>query len=518
MKEYIFTNLEAQQVDRVTIDKICISGIDLMQRAGDFVSIKAKKLLRDVPGSQIDIFCGTGNNGGDGFVAARKLADWGATVYIWLAGEPEKIKGDARYHFEKCNSKRINIKPILTSQGIPSQKQIAQTDLIIDALLGTGFRGEAHGVIKDLINLINTAKRPVISIDIPSGIAGDTGQVGGSAVKATKTVTMGFLKRGLLFQPGKRMAGDIILVDLNYPVEAFKIFEQETFLIEKNIIKPLLPVIPDDTYKHQQGKVLIFAGSPGMTGAASLASMACLRSGAGLAINAIPESLNHIIEIKSTETLSLPLPESKNHTFCLDSLSVAGERIGWSDVIVFGPGVSNCQSVKEFGTALLQSQSKPVVIDADGLRVFKDNLSLINSLNDAILTPHLGEFSLMTGEDIVKIRSNIIDIAREFVKKYPCTLVLKGAPTIVVSSDGRVGVNSTGNAALATGGTGDVLTGMIAAFRAQKMDSFEAAMAAVFFHGLAGDLGREEYGVRGVVAGDLLNLIPGILKNYERVI
>jgi NAD(P)H-hydrate epimerase len=152
------------------------------------------------------------------------------------------------------------------------------------------------------------------------------------------------------------------------------------------------------------------------------------------------------------------------------------------------------------------------------LRVFKDNLSLINSLNDAILTPHLGEFSLMTGEDIVKIRSNIIDIAREFVKKYPCTLVLKGAPTIVVSSDGRVGVNSTGNAALATGGTGDVLTGMIAAFRAQKMDSFEAAMAAVFFHGLAGDLGREEYGVRGVVAGDLLNLIPGILKNYERVI
>lgn len=518
MKEYILTNLEAQQVDRFTIDKIGISGIDLMQRAGDFVSIETKKLLRAVPGSQIDIFCGTGNNGGDGFVAARKLADWGATVCIWLAGELDKIKGDARHHFEKCNSKRISIKPILTSQDVPTKKQIIQTDLIIDALLGTGFRGEVHGVIKDLINLINTVKRPVISVDIPSGIAGDTAQVGGSAVKATKTVTMGFLKRGLLFQPGKRMAGDIILADLNYPVEAFKILEQETFLIEKNIIKPLLPVIHDDTYKHQQGKVLIFAGSPGMTGAASLASMACLRSGAGLVINAIPESLNHIIEIKSTEILSLPLPESENHTFCLDSLAVAGERIDWSDVIVFGPGVSICRSVREFGTALLQSQSKPVIIDADGLRVFKDNLSLINSLNDAILTPHLGEFSLMTGEDIGKIRSNIIDIAREFVKKHPCTLVLKGAPTIVVSSDGRVGVNSTGNAALATGGTGDVLTGMIAAFRAQKMDSFKAAMAAVFFHGLAGDLGRQEYGVRGMVAGDLLKLIPGILKNYERVI
>ncbi len=518
MKEYILTNLEAQQVDRFTIDKIGISGIDLMQRAGDFVSIKAKKLLKDVPGSQIDIFCGTGNNGGDGFVAARKLADWGATVCIWLAGEPEKIKGDARHHFEKCDSKRINIKPILTSQDVPPPKQIAQTDLIIDALLGTGFRGEVHGVINDLINLINTVKRPVISVDIPSGIAGDTAQVGGSAVKATKTVTMGFLKRGLLFQPGKRMAGDIILANLNYPVEAFKILEQETFLIDENIIKPLLPVIHDDTYKHQQGKVLIFAGSPGMTGAASLASMACLRSGAGLVISAIPESLNHIIEIKSTETLSLPLPVSEKHTFCLDSLAVAGERIDWSDVIVFGPGVSNCQAVQEFGTALLQSQSKPVIIDADGLRVFKDNLSLISSLNDAILTPHIGEFSMMTGKDTGKIRSNIIDIAREFVEKYSCTLVLKGAPTIVVSSDGRVGVNSTGNAALATGGTGDVLTGIIAAFRAQKMDSFNAAMAAVFFHGLAGNLGRKEYGIRGMVAGDLLKLIPGILKNYERVI
>ena len=517
MNEFILNNAEAQKVDRFTIDTLGISGISLMQKAGSYVSLKAKKFLKHIPGSQIDIFCGTGNNGGDGFVAAKQLSEWGATVNIWLAGDPIKIHGDALHFYNQCTNKRISKVIITSEKNLPTIKKIAHSDLIIDALLGTGFKGDVRGIIKQLINLINASKRPEISVDIPSGVSGDTAQVGGVAIQATRTVTMGFLKRGLLFQPGKRLAGDIILVDLKYPEESFNSLEYKTYLIDQKVVRKLFPLINDDTYKHRQGKVLIFAGSRGMTGAAILASRAALRSGAGLVVNAIPESLNSIIEVASTETLSLPLPESESATFCLESLQAAGQKIDWSDTIVFGPGVSDVKEAIEFGTALVQSVKKPIIIDADGLRIFHNNLTFINEIEDLIITPHLGEFAILTGISITDIKTNVIDIGREFVSKYSCTLVLKGAPTIVVSSDGEVAVNSTGNPALATGGTGDVLTGLIAGFRAQKMSSFDAAVAAVYIHGAAGDLGRTDFGVRGLIAGDLLRYIPGILQNYEKV-
>jgi len=517
MKEFILNNAEAQMVDRYAIDTLGIPGIELMQRAGSFISMKAKKILKHVPGSHVAIFCGTGNNGGDGFVAARQLSEWGVTVIIWLAGAPEKIAGDALHFYKKCVDKPIRIISVVEQTDLPTVKQIVESDLIIDALLGTGFKGEVRGIIRQLIELINASKCPVISVDIPSGVSGDTAQTGGVAVQATRTVTMGFLKRGLMFQPGKRLAGDIVLADLKYPLQSFKVLEHETYLVEKQIILNRIPAIFDDTYKHQQGKVLIFAGSTGMTGSAYLVSQAALRSGAGLVISAVPAGLNPVMEIKTTETLTLPLPESKFGTFCPNSLPAARDRIDWSDVIVFGPGVSSNDEVRDFGIDLLQSAIKPIIVDADGLRVFHGNLDLINKIDDLIITPHLGEFAMLSGYKIADIKANIIDIAREFVLEHPCTLVLKGAPTIVVSPDGEVGVNSSGNPGLATGGTGDVLTGLIAGLRAQKMTSYDAAVSAVFIHGLAGDHGRNDYGIRGLIAGDLLTYIPGILKEYEKV-
>lgn len=517
MKEYILNNVEAREVDRYAIETIGIPGSELMERAGSYVSLGVKKYLKHIPGSQVDVFCGTGNNGGDGFVAARQISDWGGTVNIWLAGNPEKISGDARIFFQKCDNNRISINVISEEQDLPTKEKVAESDLIIDALLGTGFKGEVRGVIGKAIELINSVNRPVISVDIPSGVSGDTGQVGGIAVKATKTITMGFLKRGLLFQPGKRLAGDVFLADLKYPPEAFRTLDHESYLIDNKIVENLLPPIKDDTYKHQQGKVIIFAGSTGMTGAAVLTAQAALRCGAGLVVSGIPESLNPIIESKLTETLSLPVSETKQGTFCAESFFDARERIDWSDVIVFGPGVSSSTDVRDFGIALVQSTQKPFIVDADGLRIFHHNLNLINDIEDLIITPHLGEFSMLSGIDLKSITSNIIDTAREFVLKFRCTLVLKGAPSIVVSRDGTVAVNSTGNPALATGGTGDVLTGMIAGLRAQKMSSFDAAVSAVYFHGMAGDMGRKEYGVRGLIAGDLLPFIPKILQKYEKV-
>ncbi len=518
MQELILSNAEAAAVDRFAIDELKIAGTELMARAGKFVALKAKKLIREVPNSRIDIFCGTGNNGGDGFVAARHLMEWGANCIVWIIGDPEKISGDARLFYEKCRQLNQNFRIARTKSELDQYFDLEESDLVIDAMLGTGFRGAVRGITAEAIRLINKVSLPVIAVDLPSGVNGDTGQVEGDAIQAVLTVTMGFLKRGLLFFPGKRYAGEIAVVDLGYPRRAFSVLSEKTFLIGKSDVKKCIPPIFGDTYKHRQGKILILAGSPGMTGAATLCALGAMRSGAGLVVNAIPQSLNTIMEIKLTEALTLPLPESDHQTFCHASLKAAESRLNWSDVVVFGPGVSDQEAVGEFGRELLETCRKPLIVDADGLRIFRNNLELIRKVEDLIITPHHGEFALMAGLDPDQINRNVIDVAREFVRNYPCTLVLKGAPSIVVSADGLVAVNSTGNPALATGGTGDVLTGIIAAFRAQNMSSFDAAMTAVSIHGLAGDWGRKKLGVRALIAGDLLEFLPMILRRIDKVI
>jgi len=516
MKEFVLNNHESMLVDRFTIDKLGVSGQELMRKAGGFVSLKSKKILKDVPNSRVDIFCGIGNNGGDGFVVAGDLFDWGANVFCWLLGDDKKIKGDATFFYRQCLEKGIPIHKIATEKDIPELDELSETELIIDAIFGTGFTGTIPEIISKVIRKINESNQPVLSVDIPSGVNGDTGKIGNCAVKADWTVTMGFLKRGLLFYPGKRNAGEVFVVDLNYPKKSFEILPNETFLISKNQVKNSLPVIPEDTFKHRQGKALIIAGSPGMTGAATLAGIAALRGGAGLVVVAIPESLNPIMEVKLTEAITIPVPESINHAFNIDSLDSLKTRIEWSDVVAFGPGVSVHPEVIDFGKKLLAVVKKPMIVDADGLYIFKNNLNQIREFGDLILTPHHGEFSMMTGIPVQEITERAIDVAREFAMKYSCTLVLKGAPTVIANRDGAVAINPTGNAALATGGTGDVLTGLIAAFRAQGIPSFDASVTAVTIHGAAGDLGKIRYGIRSFIASDLFEFIPKVLIKLER--
>ncbi|HQC61979.1 MAG TPA: NAD(P)H-hydrate epimerase, partial [Candidatus Marinimicrobia bacterium] len=298
MPEFILSNAEASAIDRYAIEELQIPGTELMFKAGNFVALKAKKLIQDIPNSRIDLFCGTGNNGGDGFVAALLLSEWGANCIIWLIGDPQNIKGDARHFYQKWVENKQTIRYIKTAEDFEEYSDLPESDLIIDAMLGTGFRGEVQGIIADVIRRINNINLPVIAVDIPSGVNGDTGEVRGDAVKADYTVTMGFLKRGLLFYPGKRFAGEIVVVDLGYPRKAFDILNEKTFLIGKQDVKKVIPPIAEDTYKHRQGKVLIIAGSPGMTGAATLCALGAMRSGAGLVVNAIPKSLNPIMEVK----------------------------------------------------------------------------------------------------------------------------------------------------------------------------------------------------------------------------
>lgn len=519
MREYILSNEEARRIDDYVMKKLGVSGTELMRCAGKAVALKAKEVLKDVPGSRVDVFCGTGNNGGDGFVAALNLYDWGAIVYIWVLGAVEKIRGDALHFYEKCREYKLNIHHILQKEDLEFVHNIFESDLIIDAIFGTGFRGGINEPQLSVVRMINDSRRPVVSVDIPSGVNGDTGEVVDVAVRAEATVTMGFLKRGLLLYPGKKYVGELTVVDIGYPEEAFEILREKVYLLHDNEVRDLIPPISGDTYKHRQGKILVFAGSVGMTGAAALVCNAAMRTGAGLVVSAIPRSLNDIMEVKLTEVLTLPVEESPDRTFCIESLDERVlEKIEWSDVVVFGPGVSFSQGVTEFAIKLFKKcRNKPMVIDADGLKVFGDRPDLLKELKNVILTPHLGEFSFITGKAIDEIKKSIVDTGRAFAKEHECILVLKGAPTILFNSDGEVVFNSTGNPGLATGGTGDVLTGIIASFVAQGMDGWSAAKAGVFLHGYSADRIVEKLSMRGLVAGDIIKVLPEVLKQFERV-
>ncbi|MFP4548837.1 MAG: NAD(P)H-hydrate dehydratase [Fidelibacterota bacterium] len=519
MKEYVLSNSEAKRVDDYTINQLGISGRELMKTAGKFITIKSKIFLKHVPGSRIDVFCGTGNNGGDGFVAAAELQDMGAFVNVWIIGDEDKIFGDARYFLDKCKEEYVVIETINNNKDFKKLDKLHETDLIIDALLGTGIKGEVKGLMKKAIELINNiehpVKHPVLAIDIPSGINGDTGLISGVAVKAMKTVTMGFLKRGLLYNDGPKHTGQIILADLKYPDESFTVLDSDTFYFHKYDLVRIFPDIRYDTYKHQMGKVLVVGGSKGMTGAAYMSSMAAQRSGAGLVVCAIPESLNEIMETKLTEVMTLPLKESSEQTFCPDSLPGLQEKIDWADVIIFGPGLSDNSEALTFGKKLIQQIDKPVVIDADGLKIFHDDLNLLKNNDNIILTPHVGEFAKLIQTNAETIRVDRIKYAKEFVKEYKCQLLLKGAHTISVNTNLDTAVNSTGNPGMATGGSGDILTGIIAGFIAQGIEKFDAVNAAMALHGYAADRARREVGIRGLIATDLLEFIPKVLKEFD---
>ncbi len=521
MKEYVLSNAEAKRVDDYTINNLGISGRQLMETAGKFVTIKSKIFLKHVPGSRIDVFCGTGNNGGDGFVAAAELQDMGAFVKVWIIGDESKISEDAKYFLEKCKKEYVVIETLHNEEDFQKLEKLHETDLIIDALLGTGIKGEVKGLMKTAINLINNmkhpVKHPVLAVDIPSGINGDTGRISGVAVKAMKTVTMGFLKRGLLYNDGPRHAGQIILADLKYPDESFSVLDSETYYFHKYDLVKLFPDIRYDTYKHQMGKVLVIGGSKGMTGAAYMASMGAQRSGAGLVVCAIPSSLNDIMEIKLNEVMSLPVSESANQTFCPKSLAELKERIDWADAIVFGPGLSTDEEAVKFGKELIRSVNKPIVIDADGLSVFHNNLDLLKSKNNVIVTPHVGEFAKLIGFDPEEIRIDRIKYAKEFVKENGCQLLLKGAHSISINTNLETAVNSTGNPGMATGGSGDILNGVIAAFIAQGMSTFNSVNAAMALHGYAADMASRKVGIRGLIATDLLKYIPVVLKEFDNI-
>ncbi len=484
----------------------------------------AKEMLGEVRNKKVAIFCGRGNNGGDGFVVGRYLAQWGAEVEFFLTARRDQVKGDAKTNLKKAVDLNLPIMEILSHKQIPNQ---IKAHLIVDALFGTGFTGEITGYIKDIVEKLNSSRIPILSVDVPSGLDADTGKLTGPCVKASRTATMALPKIGHFFFPGKEMSGKVTVVDIGVPSH---VVEEENImlnLITEEEIKRLIPDRPGDAYKGSCGRVVLIAGSTGMTGAASLASLSCLKAGAGMAILGIPRTLNPILEMKLTEVMTQPLPDvRKKGALALRGLGEIRKLLKWGHCCAIGPGLGQHFETIELVRRLVGKLEMPAVIDADGLNALAQDVSILKECKaPLILTPHIGELSKLNGIPLQKIAQDRIKYASDFAQKHRCILIFKGAPTIISEPEGQTYVNPTGNAGMATAGSGDVLTGIIVGLLAQMLMlkkreninqiMLDSACAGVFIHGLSGDLTREEKGEMGMIASDMMEKIPQALKRIR---
>ena len=509
----LVTGTQMAAIDRATIDEHGISGIELMERAGFRVVETIRSQWDGLEGLDIAVVCGKGNNGGDGFVIARLLHQAGVSVRAFSTCEPAALTADAAHHFALLVSSGA---PVQRFPGANAADLLAECDLVVDGLLGTGLRGAARDDLAGIIRSINDSGRPVVCVDMPSGVESDSGKVLGASVKGTVTVTFGLPKIGQLFHPGRSRCGRLHLVDIEFPDEVVGAAPARGFLITEAAAADLIPRRREDSHKGDCGSVAVVAGSVGMTGAAALTAMTALKTGAGRVTAAIPGSLNDILETKLTEPMTCPMPEVRRRR-CL-SLRALGRirRIAArSDALAIGPGLGTHPETAELVRRVLAEADLPAVVDADGLNALGDHSNIYaapawkpGTGPNRVLTPHLGEFCRLTGQSKKEVAEDPIANAQRFARDCGAVVLLKGAPACVGLPDGNTYVCPSGNAGMATAGSGDVLTGLIAGLIAQGLPVDEAACCGAFLHGRAGDIARDRIGEWGLVAGDIQDAVP----------
>jgi len=508
----VSTAKEMQNIDRVTINKFGIAGTVLMERAGLAVVDKINALF---PDKRIAILCGGGNNGGDGFVIARELHNQGRKVEVFMTSAPAKLKGDAKTNYGIA--KKFGV-PVFPADKFLRARFSAHY-LIVDALLGTGLSKTVKSPLSDVINKTNRLSSPVMSIDIPSGISSDTGQVMGTAIKANTTVTFGLPKRGHLLYPGAEYTGQLFIEDIGFPCSLLDSDKIKINLFRKNDAIALLPARPKSSHKGTYGHVLLVAGSRGKTGAALMAAKACLKAGAGLVTIGTPETVVNSLQSRVTEEMILPLDDKGKGTL---SYKAAGSILEFlnarGNVLVIGPGLSVDEEIKQLVTEIVTHSNVPVVIDADGLNAIVGKTGFLKKCKaPVILTPHPGEMTRLEGPKAVvdKDGPDRITRALSFAKKTKTFLVLKGVPTVTATPESKAFINSSGNPGMATAGTGDVLTGIIASLIAQGLSPADASTLGVYMHGHAGDIVADKKGQQSMVASDIINALPGVFRSIK---
>lgn len=490
---------EMRKIDQMTIEQFKIPGVVLMENAAECV---VNAVLACLP-RKVWVFCGPGNNGGDGLTVARKLHNKGQVVTIIQLSDPSKYKGDAKINW--IAAAKCGVESELFSDQLPIDEQ----DVVVDALFGTGLAREINGIYRDAIECINQLMATIIAIDIPSGIEGKTGQVMGCAIKATQTVVLHCPKSGNLLYPGRAYGGEMLVCDISIPKKAHnRVSKGKTVFLTRSDYRVLLKQRKIDGHKGSFGKVLVIAGSKGMVGAACLTSMSVLKSGAGVVKLAVPCCIEPVVASKLTEVMTIALPSTQEGQLNrLEEVEI-NALMDTVDVLAIGPGLGQNKPIAENIRHILKQADISIVVDADGLNMLANHLECLSEHHAVkVITPHLGEMARLTNQSIESIQRNPIKAAQSFAKQHHLVVVLKGAATVVANDRDEVYINTSGNSGMATAGSGDVLTGIITGLLAQGYTPYHAARLGVFIHGKAGDVVASQCGEHAVMAFDMVNAI-----------
>ena len=508
----IVSTTEMREIDRITTQRFGVPSRTLMENAGTAV---AEFVVSQYPSAgRIGVICGKGNNGGDGFVAARKLKVAGREVRVVLLAEPSELRGDAAEMFA-----RLPIAPIIVPSSEELKREQAravfESEILLDAILGTGFKPPVSGLYAEAIRLLNASSAPVVAVDIPSGADADVmGEQTGAVARADAVITFTAPRPAHIF--GRLTDGPTLISPIGSPDEAI-VSSLQLNLITAREIAPLIGPRPLAANKGNFGHVLVIGGSFGKAGAAAMAGMAALRSGAGLSTVATPKSVLATVAGFHPEVMTEPLDETDAGSISTRSNEPVDALIKGKTVLAVGPGISRIPETSEFVRGLVVNCKTPIVLDADGLNAFEGRATELNGKGRSlVITPHPGEMARLAASTIAAVQRDRINVARTFAREHELIVVLKGHRTLIAQPDGTVWVNTTGNPGMATGGTGDILTGMVAGLIAQNPQHIaEAVIAAVHLHGLAGDVARESMGEHSLVATDLVRALPEAFRRVR---
>ncbi len=501
----VLNTQQMREADRRTIDEIGIPSIVLMENAGRQAVAAMEAAFEDLPSSHVGVLCGRGSNGGDGFVVARTLIQRGIETSVFLLGSVAEVRGDARTNLEVLGRIGLTVVEIASAQEWELHfSQLSECDLLVDAILGTGFHGPLSGLLETVVADVNGLGVPVVAIDLPTGLSADTHEVDGEAIDAAMTVTIAAPKLSLVLPPGDAHCGDLVIADIGIPLPILDEVEGPHIeILTREDMRDLVPARAAESHKGDFGRVLIVAGSFGRAGAAHLAGMGALRSGAGLVTIATPRSCLPMVAALAPEYMTEPLDETPAGTIDFPALERVLEL--QADIIAVGPGLGQSPGTAAFVQGLVERAGVPLVLDADALNAFAGDPDRLAGRDgvDVVITPHPGEMARLLNLSVEEVQRDRLRHAMDFAAGHRVHVVLKGHRTIVAGPDGRAFINLTGNSGMATGGTGDLLTGMIAAWFAQLLDAEAACKLAVYLHGTAGDLAEADDGEVALIAGDI---------------
>jgi hydroxyethylthiazole kinase-like uncharacterized protein yjeF len=497
---------EMRELDRTAIEKFGIKEELLMENAGEALYFVLLQVL-GIKDKKFIVFCGIGNNGGDGLVIARKIHSNGGTVKVFILGDPSKYKGAAKINLDIVSRLPIEVQTVESVEAVKTD--VYHCDAMVDAIFGTGLARDVGGLYRDVIELVNESRKMVFSADIPSGVNGDTGKIMGIAVKANCTVTFGLPKIGNLLFPGYDLCGRLYVTHISFPPS---IYNTPAMKFETN--DPVrLPPRDKNGHKGDFGEVLFIAGASSYFGAPYFAALSFLKAGGGYARLAAPESMTPFIANKGSEIVFVPQRQTRSGSISLENKAALLELSDKMDMVVLGPGLSLEEETQQLVRALAAEINKPLLLDGDGLTALCAHLEIIKERKaETILTPHLGEMSRITKKAVSEIDTNKIDILQRTAKDLNAMIVLKGAHSLIGCPDERIFINMSGNPGMATAGAGDVLTGTIAAMFGLGLPLEDAVRKGVFMHGFSGDLAAEDIGEDGITAQDILDYLPLAVK------